>query len=369
VRSTPLSFSVALMILSLLATANAQLLDLPESVVYDSLYNRYLVSNWGSGDMVQIDSNGVQDYFITAQACYAGLHIVGDNVYVAGRAEGIRGFDLETGDPTMELSIPGTVALNDVTSDTSGNLYVTDVNAHKIIRAKISDQTYSTFVDHDIYNPNGILFDAPNNRLLLVSSRNSAPLQAVSLADSTVSTIVLPGLDILDGLTEDNQRNLYFSSWGSQAVFRYDTTFSNPPQLVSTHQQYPADIFFNKHDNMLAVPIFYHNRVEFIEISPSSVEQHTEQEAALPRLLSLYQNQPNPFNATTGIPFRLRAACDVQLVVYNPAGQKVATLIEGTVQAGEHTVNWHPSTLTSGIYLYRLTAGEESQTNRMTLVK
>ena len=64
------------------SAVEAQLLNNPESVVYDSLRDRYLVSNWNTGHMVQIDSNGVQDYFVVGQHCYAGLHIVDDVVYV-----------------------------------------------------------------------------------------------------------------------------------------------------------------------------------------------------------------------------------------------------------------------------------------------
>ena len=78
-----ISISVLFALLISSSAVMAQLLENPESVVYDSLRHRYLVSNWNTGHMIQIDSDGVQDYFIISQQCYAGLQIVGDSVYVA----------------------------------------------------------------------------------------------------------------------------------------------------------------------------------------------------------------------------------------------------------------------------------------------
>jgi len=86
------------------------------------------------------------------------------------------------------------------------------------------------------------------------------------------------------------------------------------------------------------------------------------------------QNHPNPFNPTTEINFALPKACDATLEVYNITGQKVATLVDGTLEAGEHTVQWDSRdqsgvSVASGIYLYRLTAGEFRDTKKMILLK
>jgi hypothetical protein len=83
----------------------------------------------------------------------------------------------------------------------------------------------------------------------------------------------------------------------------------------------------------------------------------------------LHDNCPNPFNATTTISFDLPSAGCVNLDVYNLAGQKIATLINGNMDAGEHNVIWDASAFSSGIYFYRLTAGDKVFTRRMTLLK
>ncbi len=88
-----------------------------------------------------------------------------------------------------------------------------------------------------------------------------------------------------------------------------------------------------------------------------------------PGEINLKQNYPNPFNPTTQIEYNLPEAGEVSLEVFNMMGQKVATLVNSTQSAGSHTVSFDGSELASGMYLYRLTAGAQVLTQKMTLVK
>ena len=92
-------------------------------------------------------------------------------------------------------------------------------------------------------------------------------------------------------------------------------------------------------------------------------------EAALPTHYTLSQNYPNPFNAVTTIHYQLPAAGQVNLEVYNALGQKVATLVDSKQQAGYRSVIWDASKVSSGLYFYKLTAGDFTETRRMILVK
>ena len=89
----------------------------------------------------------------------------------------------------------------------------------------------------------------------------------------------------------------------------------------------------------------------------------------LPTVFHLEQNFPNPFNPSTVIRYQIPVASDVKLVVYDLLGRDVATLVSGRVSAGRYEVQFSTSALTSGIYLYRLTAGGCAQTKKMLLVR
>ncbi|MEZ5358226.1 MAG: PKD domain-containing protein [Candidatus Zixiibacteriota bacterium] len=90
---------------------------------------------------------------------------------------------------------------------------------------------------------------------------------------------------------------------------------------------------------------------------------------ALPREFSLSQNHPNPFNPVTTIRFALPEATYVRLDVFNINGQRVSTLVDGVMNAGEHAVNWDGGTMASGIYFYKIQAGVQTETRKMILMK
>lgn len=342
------------------------LLNQPESVVFDSVRNRYLVSNFATGHVVTIDSNGDHSYFVTNQQCFLGMQIVGDVLYASCRQYGVKGFDLATGDTVFFAAIPGSPVLNDITADTSGNLYVSYPLGSQIYRINIATRVPTLIASTGLNTPNGLYYDAVYNRVLIVSYRSNSPVQAFDLDDSTLSVVTNTSLDNLDGITMDNDRNVYVSSWATNAVHRFDSTLTNPPETFSTHASDPADIYFNKRDNVLCVPLYYANMVEFIDVV-SVVEP--EGVGYMPGEFALYPNYPNPFNSATTIRYSLPTACDVHLAIYDVLGRNVATLVEGQKSAGIHVVNWQADNLSSGVYFYRLRAGECYQSNAMILLK
>jgi hypothetical protein len=81
------------------------------------------------------------------------------------------------------------------------------------------------------------------------------------------------------------------------------------------------------------------------------------------------QNYPNPFNPTTMIKYQLPTTHDVELSIYNILGQKVATLVSERQQAGQYQVPWDASLFSSGIYYYKIQAGEFNQVKKMILIR
>ena len=89
----------------------------------------------------------------------------------------------------------------------------------------------------------------------------------------------------------------------------------------------------------------------------------------LPATVALDQNFPNPFNPSTSIQFSVPRASNVQLNVFDMLGRQVATLQNGMMQAGTHSVRFDASRFSSGLYLYTLQVGETTLTRTMTLIK
>lgn len=83
----------------------------------------------------------------------------------------------------------------------------------------------------------------------------------------------------------------------------------------------------------------------------------------------LFSNYPNPFNPTTSISYSLETPGYITLIVYNLLGQEVAELVNESQEKGYHTVNFIASNLSSGIYIYKLNAGEFTEIRKMQLIK
>ncbi|MCK6560066.1 T9SS type A sorting domain-containing protein [bacterium] len=89
----------------------------------------------------------------------------------------------------------------------------------------------------------------------------------------------------------------------------------------------------------------------------------------LPEGFALHQNYPNPFNPTTNIAFSLGKPSKVKLSIYNVLGQRVLTLLDSPMAEGAHTVQFDAKKLSSGVYFYRLEAGDFLSQRRMLLIK
>jgi hypothetical protein len=87
------------------------------------------------------------------------------------------------------------------------------------------------------------------------------------------------------------------------------------------------------------------------------------------KTFELLQNYPNPFNPTTKISFVLDRAESIKLTIYNVLGQKVATLYNGPMAQGFHEMEFDASQYSSGVYIYKLEAGNMMQTRKMMLLK
>ncbi|OAN64105.1 hypothetical protein A8B79_14010 [Balneola sp. EhC07] len=106
-----------------------------------------------------------------------------------------------------------------------------------------------------------------------------------------------------------------------------------------------------------------------VVINTTGIATNTEDEVGLPDKFSLSQNYPNPFNPSTTINYDLPKASVVKLTVFDILGRKVATLANERKEAGYHQVVFDARALASGVYLYRLEAGNNIFIKKLTLIK
>ncbi len=87
------------------------------------------------------------------------------------------------------------------------------------------------------------------------------------------------------------------------------------------------------------------------------------------KVYSLEQNYPNPFNPSTTIKFSIPEQTNVTLKIFNSIGQEVASLLNGQMAAGNHSVDFNASKLSSGVYFYRIDSPSFTSTKKMILIK
>ena len=106
--------------------------------------------------------------------------------------------------------------------------------------------------------------------------------------------------------------------------------------------------------------VLYNSSVNVIKVSSENI---------VPMEYSLDQNYPNPFNPATTIKFSLPEVSDVKLTIYNTIGQRVALIINSTMDAGSYSIKWDASNVASGLYFYELSTKNFKSVKKMMLLK
>lgn len=165
-----------------------------------------------------------------------------------------------------------------------------------------------------------------------------------TLEDGTTPTKMdsiqwVPGADVTAGYDNARPRGLDFSADGTIA---YVGAFSAGDTDVDL-QKFTTEQVYTSNEN--------------------------ENKNEIPEGFSLEQNYPNPFNPTTNIQYSINETGPVTLKVYDMTGREVATLVNSRMNAGQHTVSFDASNLSSGVYIYTLHSNGVRLTNKMTLIK
>ncbi|MEO8209639.1 MAG: T9SS type A sorting domain-containing protein [bacterium] len=327
----------------------------PESITYDSIAKRYLISNTNSQKIVQRDINGVVTDFVTVGGGIHGVTVHNNKVYVCNGTR-IRGYDLTNAAEVINVTITGSSFLNDLAIDDSGIMYISDFTNKRIYKLNTNTQEFWIYIPNTTSTPNGVYVDAPRNRLLICCWGGSAPVRAVNFSDSTITTLTTTPYSNCDGISLDRNDNVYISTWGIQSVVKYDINFANAPVVVIGSLSSPADIYVNKATDTLAIPNAGNSTVVFHFLNnPVGVNYVNN---IIPASFELYQNFPNPFNTETVIRYSLNENLFIKLKVYDALGKEVVSLVNEKQNAGTYEINFNALSLISGIYFYKLEAAD-----------
>jgi DNA-binding beta-propeller fold protein YncE len=158
--------------------------------------------------------------------------------------------------------VAGSAFLNGLAADEAGNLYAADTDLGKVYKIAISTKVVTDLATSGLTGANGVFYDKPNNRLIAVFWRSNAPVSEISLETGVVTPLLNTPYSNLDGITQDNCGNFYFSSWGSNKVYVVNSDFSEDPVVFISGLNGPADIFFDQNTQELWVPNFSSNSIK-----------------------------------------------------------------------------------------------------------
>jgi YVTN family beta-propeller protein len=335
------------------------------------------LSNLGSDGqlaVVNTDDDSIVTY-VPVGADPWGVATFGNRVYVTNNVW------WANGDPATVLVIDkGTNMILDTiyvgknpncinVDPSSAKAYVTNGNSLSRSVSVINTGTNSVVATIQIPNgqPSGV---AINNNCAYVPKIIDNMPGTVEVINTTSDSIVqsIPvGRDPI-GVAVYNQY-VFITNNSSNTVTIIDTASNT---LVGTLNvgNHPFGIAVDPMSNKVYVGNQSDRTISIIDC-PTSVETTTE---LVPKEYALRQNYPNPFNPETGIEFVLSKDCYVEISIYNLMGQKVRTLLSEYQTAGEKKTVWdgkddRGNDLASGIYFYRLQAGDFSQTKKMVLLR
>jgi hypothetical protein len=243
--------------------ANAQTYNGPESVEYHARLDRTLVSNTG-GNILARASDGTLSLFTADPGSPYGIELLAGTLFVLDNGH-LKGYDIDSATPVLDLAIPNASFLNGITSDGAHTLYVSDFSAKKIHRIDVADlaaPVLGTPVSTGSATPNGLVFDHANQRVLIATWGSSAKVLSLDIADgATPVPLINTSLSNIDGITLDCQGAIIAAAWGScgmagGCLARFEPPFAldTPFALLADGLSNPADIDYSRVSGDIGVP-------------------------------------------------------------------------------------------------------------------
>ena len=218
-----------LAVLAISFSSFSQTISGTEAVEYDPTGNRFLITN-GSSILQQASGSDELEFFGNSDADY-GMEVIENTLYTisGGGSQSIKFHDLTTEEELNSISIPASGFLNGMASDPTGNrIWVTDFSNNTIYEIDVTDAAdpmAETVVSNTGCTPNGVTYEAANNRLVFTCWSGGA-IKEVDLSDYSVSTLTNTGLSQIDGIDHDENGKFYISSWSPTRITLLNNEFS-----------------------------------------------------------------------------------------------------------------------------------------------
>jgi hypothetical protein len=331
--------------------SQAQSLTAIEGVEYDPTNQIFLVGN--GNNVVRMHSDAVPQGTLGAAKSNYGMEVMNGVLFsIVGSA--IRGYDVTTGAQVMTHTLSGASFLNGMASNGVDKLWVSDFSAKKIYELNVADlaaPTSSIVVANTTSTPNGLTYDASNNRLVMVSWGANASIKAIDLATYTLSVITTTNLGNCDGVDHDSYGNYYVSSWSPNAITKFSNDFTTTSTVTVTGGvSSAADICYAEEIDTLAIPCTGNNVVKFVGFNPSFVVEGNTSE------FQAY-GYPTEVKDMYTVGFDLPQAVDVNIRLFDVNGRLVNEVIHQTFPQGNNQVVLTELPADSGIYFVQVWAG------------
>ncbi|MCK9556690.1 MAG: SMP-30/gluconolactonase/LRE family protein [Candidatus Cloacimonetes bacterium] len=249
-----------------LAGGKDNYLNKPESVAYDSVGERFLISNVGDGSIVAMDNQGQYSEFIKEGfEAPKGLLLVGDLLYVTDPAQ-IHVVSVSEAKIIESYPINDAVGLNDIAMDEYGKLYITDTPGNSVFVYDPQSKTQQRISHELISAPNGIIYDRPRWQMFIVGNKEQSPILSLDTRDMSVSIFKDTMYSNLDGIAIDDLGRIYFSSWKEQMIIEIP---QEQNRFITDLKGYDsaADIYYHLPSNELIVPMLKQNKIERITLN------------------------------------------------------------------------------------------------------
>ena len=225
-------------------------------------------------------------------------------------------------------------------------------------------------LDASLSRPNGIAF-SPDQTKLYVNDSEARRIYIWDIqSDGTIKNkklfYFMNENGNADGMKVDTNGNLYSAGPGGIWIFKPDGTLLD--RIAVLGQTTNCNWGESDHKTLYITSA---NTMYRIRLNATGIitDRRQSLHQRMPDTFELYENYPNPFNATTRISFYLPRAKQVKLTIFNILGQKIDVIASGYLAAGTHAFTWQADHQPSGIYYYSLVAEGERLTRPMVLVK